>query len=448
MSKKLSIKFSEVGEKRTPEVRETVLEELGRLTRFELEELTTVEARSKLRALGVTMLNTNEGSVPVGSAKKRFVVDALWEAGADRRFRLTMEASGLSPDSLEVDTDGEMVSDDVKNKIAGIVTELLKYVEDLWDTESQGWKMAGGLPDMLGKDLWFWLSMYRGHTGELITIGTRMSYASKIIKSVESHLMEETVAMRRDKLKEAFNQFRTAFNKQNSVNKSIVAKAAKQREDFRLDHVQQVDVSRFIERADRILRSIMGEKKPRWIDVSIALALVTGRRMSEIHATGSFTLVDETHVRFTGQLKKKDEYEGYVIPTLVPAKLVILGHEYIKALEKYTEGQPKLAHTRYSKDISCRGMGVWYTECMPELKNYRDENGKEVGVRTYHRLRELYALMCVRVYGPIEPSAHELITFYKSILGHAETGNQFLAYERNFKIVGGIDRVKSILGLE
>lgn len=440
----MKIQVNNAGLARSPQGRTAALEQLAGLTSFELESLPVVELRKLLRSAGITNVTVDDRLLSVSSARKTDLCAAVWEITATTRLKQELEDSGLTADDIAKasSSDGAVVADHMQTKIDKITNELLKYVNDLWDPRVQGWKMSGSLPDLLGSELWTWLSFYRGYTGEVITLATRASYGSNIIKTVGRVLALESVEMRREKLTEAYAAFRSGYYRLDKVNKTEVSKVAKEREVFRLEHVQEIDVGLMLERANKVLRAIATEKQPRWIDVSIALALVTGRRMSEIHATGSFEFVDDYHVAFNGQLKKSQEADRYTIPVLMDAKYVVLGHEYLKLLDKYVPDEPKLAHTRYSKDISCRGMGLWYTECLPGLKNFTDEKGKSVSVRTYHRLREMYALTCVKVYGPKDPSAYELINFYKSILGHAETGSQFLAYERNFKLTGGWDKVR------
>ena len=426
---------------KNPQARAVALERMAELTAFDIESRTVPELRTLLRTASITNLTVDGKTVDVSNARKADLTDALWEITKTTRLKNDVEESGLSPEDIAkaLESDGALINVNVQKKIEEITERLVGYVNDLWDPHVGGWKMTGALPELLGSELWTWLAFYRGHTGDVISMGTRATYGSNIIKTVSRAISLEPVEERRLKLAEAYGAFRTGYYRLDKSNKTEVSKTAKVREVFRLDHVQEIDVGLMLERADKTLRAIASDKKPRWIDVSIALALVTGRRMSEIHATGSFKWVDDYSVEFKGQLKKAGETDSYVIPTLIEARFVVIGHEYLKMLDKYVVNEPKLAHSRYSKDISCRGMGLWYTECLPGLKNYTDEKGKTVSVRTYHRLREMYALTCVKVCGPKDPSAYQLIAFYKGILGHSEVGTQFLAYERNFKLVGGWD---------
>ena len=86
-----------------------------------------------------------------------------------------------------------------------------------------------------------------------------------------------------------------------------------------------------------------------WRDVSCVLALVTGRRMGEVHLSGVFTQVSEYEVAFSGQLKGKSrkvkvgerklalrDYE-FSIPTLVRAELVVKGIAWLEANGKRFE---------------------------------------------------------------------------------------------------------------
>ena len=77
-----------------------------------------------------------------------------------------------------------------------------------------------------------------------------------------------------------------------------------------------------------------------WRDVSIALIITTGRRMSEIHGVStSFQIVDENTLLFEGQMKTKGRVNvyAYEIPTLVPVSLVLNGIAYLKSCGRIYE---------------------------------------------------------------------------------------------------------------
>ena len=74
-----------------------------------------------------------------------------------------------------------------------------------------------------------------------------------------------------------------------------------------------------VEKATQLLSS------REWADVAAALAVLTGRRSSEILATARFYYKTPYSVTFTGALKRRGEQQtlSFEIPTLAPAQMVI-----------------------------------------------------------------------------------------------------------------------------
>lgn len=73
-----------------------------------------------------------------------------------------------------------------------------------------------------------------------------------------------------------------------------------------------------------------------WKDLSVFIALATGRRMAEVHGINtSFYATDDDHVMFGGQLKTKgreDGVEPYIIKTFADASRVVAAWERLKTL--------------------------------------------------------------------------------------------------------------------
>lgn len=151
--------------------------------------------------------------------------------------------------------------------------------------------------------------------------------------------------------------------------------------------------------------------KPRdWKYVSVALAIVTGRRLAEIHRSAThFEYVDKSHVSFSGQLKAKGdaaEYfaknPSYKIPVLVDAKLVCKAHQWLKDNAKVVD-TAEAANRRYSGDLS---------DFVKGLKSRWDINHEFF---TYKGLRAIYADVCNQVFNNRD-TANEL--YLAQILGH------------------------------
>lgn len=179
-------------------------------------------------------------------------------------------------------------------------------------------------------------------------------------------------------------------------------------------------------------------KSPDWKKVSIALAIVTGRRMAEIHLSSSqFEYVDKTTCNFTGQLKVKGDAEEYFsthpyypIPTLVDARLVCNAHDWLKRNSK-TVDNTKIAGNRYTKDLS---------EVMKLLKN---RFGIDHDFFTYKGLRTIYAQVCSQVFNGNDP---DNTLYLARILGHGRgellRGDKLIdmltpqSYNSDFRVTG------------
>jgi hypothetical protein len=82
-----------------------------------------------------------------------------------------------------------------------------------------------------------------------------------------------------------------------------------------------------VERAATLLVS------PRWEDITVGLALTTGRRLTELLKTATFHPMRPWTVHFSGQLKQKAErLAPYEIPTLVEASLVLEAWQRLRTL--------------------------------------------------------------------------------------------------------------------
>ncbi len=97
------------------------------------------------------------------------------------------------------------------------------------------------------------------------------------------------------------------------------------------ENIEEVRAAPLIQWARSILRqSPIAAPSPE--QLACALAIVTGRRQAEILVTASFEKVDDRHVMFAGQIKKRDvDTTPYKIPVLTPADEVIAALAVVKA---------------------------------------------------------------------------------------------------------------------
>ncbi|OKH33808.1 hypothetical protein NIES2119_22120 [[Phormidium ambiguum] IAM M-71] len=201
-----------------------------------------------------------------------------------------------------------------------------------------------------------------------------------------------------------------------------------------------------------------------WKRVSVALAIVTGRRLAEIHRSatmfevitdrdielilngeyGEFVkeslqnlqarfseeFIKKSHVKFTGQLKAKGdadeyfaEYPMYLIPVLIEANLIVKAHQWLKDNGKTvadfdkkdgrfkSEERVKIelrnkgdaAHRRYSGDLSD------FMKILKKRWNITHD------FFTYKGLRAVYSHVCNQVFNNNDTD-NEL--YLAQILGH------------------------------
>jgi hypothetical protein len=200
----------------------------------------------------------------------------------------------------------------------------------------------------------------------------------------------------------------------------------------------ELDLSPFLKQAYELLHQVANgasKEEVEWRDISCALALVTGRRMGEVHLSGEFTPISEYEVTFRGQLKGKSrkvkvgekklalrDYE-FTIPTLVKTELVVKGIAWLEANGKRFERdeEPERVNRRWSKVLSERVAEEW-----------RLFEGM-----TYHKFRGAYFRACVE---NAHIDAYDWEDYAKSILGDDDSAT-IKAYKRFVIKPGTVTRV-------
>lgn len=145
-----------------------------------------------------------------------------------------------------------------------------------------------------------------------------------------------------------------------------------------------------------------------WADVAAALAVLTGRRSSEILATARLYPKTDYSVTFTGALKRRGEEQtlSFEIPTLAPAQLVI---EALNKLHEWvdTKGMSAAAvNQRYGEAVAC-ACDRHFLGLVP-LRSGRDN-------LYTHLFRTIYARIATHWYAP--PNVAD-IEFMAAIQGH------------------------------
>lgn len=173
----------------------------------------------------------------------------------------------------------------------------------------------------------------------------------------------------------------------------------------------EIDLTTILKRANEILSYVnqchqtktIISRKVNWRDVSCAIALTTGRRMSEIHQSGNFEYKSDYELLFSGQLKGKERtvdnsklYDHvFSIPTLVKAEYIIAGMVYLSTSNKriYKNLPTVKVNELYSKALSKAVTDNW-SIYEPLYDRYLTLIDKQ----TYHRFRAFYFVACSENY--------------------------------------------------
>lgn len=169
----------------------------------------------------------------------------------------------------------------------------------------------------------------------------------------------------------------------------------------------ECDLTVYLQKAYKVLTlASEGATKEvlKWEDVSCAIALVTGRRMSEIHYSAIFEATDSHALNFQGQLKGKEKRVNrekvfdhvYSVPSLIPASLVVEGLKWLKREGKRLDrktGSAEQVNKTWGKYLARRAKSEWQI--------IEDEVWQEVDAIdkwTYHKLRGIYYSCCLHNY--------------------------------------------------
>lgn len=175
-----------------------------------------------------------------------------------------------------------------------------------------------------------------------------------------------------------------------------------------------------VERAATLLES------PRWEDLTVGLAVVTGRRLTELLKTASFHPMSAWTVLFSGQLKQKAEILApYEIPTLVEASLVLSAWQRLRSLLDCTTLENGEVERRYGAEVRAT-TNRHFVDLVPT------RSGKEENLFV-HLFRSVYVTLAVYYFCP---DAINALDYKATIAGHywveraGEAGNEQM--KRNY----------------
>ncbi len=199
--------------------------------------------------------------------------------------------------------------------------------------------------------------------------------------------------------------------------------------------------------------SHLPEFSARWKEVAIAIMLLTGRRQSEVLATGLFTYVDESTVIFEGQLKRHiaELVPSEEIPVLGKcAKQIVGAIDWLDKQGKRTvptqrtvealQLAAKKSHNRCSRYIA-ETMERLADKC--KIVNGKawevNENGKVINKFKGHLCRQIYAQICAGLFN--DPNERKKRAFISRIL--LENREAALSYDRDVE-VRDVDSIREL----
>lgn len=209
--------------------------------------------------------------------------------------------------------------------------------------------------------------------------------------------------------------------------------------------------TKFIDNPDAIVkRAQVLLKSYQWSEIAAGLAVVTGRRCTEVIQTAQFEYKSKYSVTFTGALKRKNEPIecSFEIPTLCEANLVIeaiatLRHHLGEEIQDLSKRQ---VASRYGKAVASK-CDRYFTELVPPRE---DKDNLYT-----HLFRAIYATIAAYWYCP--PTVPEM-EFRAAIQGHYQILDEknpelrrSLAAGRNYfdyKISDGAGNIDGRLGIK
>lgn len=218
--------------------------------------------------------------------------------------------------------------------------------------------------------------------------------------------------------------------------------------------VRAIQVCPFIDWAVATVSSLPSNSA-KWREVAIAVMLLTGRRQSEVMASGIFEYVDDSHIIFEGQLKR------HIEELVAPEKIPVLGNaarevvEAIAWLEKYDkrsipaertakaiQDAAKKSHNRCSRYIAEQMDLLTPFVTITNGKSWTfTKDGKTVNKFKGHLTRQIYAQVCEKLFSDSDNEKKQ--SFIARIL--LEGRDAAVAYDRDIEIKD-VDDIKAKYG--
>lgn len=431
------------------------IQELSQLTEADLKIESVAKLRKILSGCGAHNIDRDGETVSINKARKAELIDACLRVTSARR--IVNEVAPELSDAQLVDTKDVAIEEFMSGtglSLLEIAKDSFKKLDsatrDEWDVDNQCWLPPTREVQNIATGIVLAMTNRKTPRGESYSALTNLKQMSEL-KRIILEMSETTKGEHH--YKRLTQNIDSVFRDVSKVMRQQ-ADMLKQQDSIAQNEKMQslagvAGVEMLIKRAQLTLEMLNDETPARkWREVSVALAIVTGRRKAEIQALAVFEVAGDDEVLFTGQAKTKGatadyfaENPSYVIPTLAPAKDVVKGLNWLtdngKRISEDEAETPqkraKLAHNRYSKDLSKEAL-KWSDQTlqvvMPSDADKGVKHQSEIG---YHHFRKLYALVCVRDRKPDNITA---VKYGAMILGHGEYDTSTIdRYNADFYLV-------------
>lgn len=246
----------------------------------------------------------------------------------------------------------------------------------------------------------------------------------EISKQIKNNLPDSAFAVKTKNIATGFNERLSDQFSEDTAKKNF---EYRNRVQSRIENQASIQCNpwSYLETAEKLLRAVKENPDTTsvdWRDVSCALALVTGRRQSEIHSMGEFAVHSPYEISFKGQSKGKSricivDSEGFfireamkgekgvplkevkfIVPTLVEASLVVSGIDFLESKDRRIHGDDEIelnerVNKRWNKPLGECLKANW---CIVSDSEWQAVDTKDK--MTYHKLRGIWFKIAIERY--------------------------------------------------
>lgn len=367
---------------------------------------------SYLRGLAALLeageINRDSKKVSFKSARQAELINVIWQVLEDQRVIDAAKAKELSQDS------NESVEDELKRLAVELWQDIQTYIEGLRIANSDSYKDIDGGLGAISLKLVRAVETRTNGQGNPIESTTVTRYIGKIKKYLRDFNTalegkSETTVKTYQKVLETLlgatvtytfkDRGETVTKKKYqpgwvdqaaSHHTTIKNHRSTENKQERSEDASEIKAFPLIDWAVDLLVNLNETTNAnKWIDVAVAIAVLTGRRMGEVMYSGAFEQTDSSnHLIFSGQMKGKsgEPIEAFEIPILGNNPTAILnGWQWLRRNKPITNYEKERGS--FSKQIS-REMKVYNNKLVYTRIALRD--GVEQSLH-FHSLRKIYA---------------------------------------------------------